>query len=361
MSTTPAPLGAPATSGSPGTPPGAPAGSPGAGRRSLAAASRGRAGVPSGGPRDPDLVLARVHLLLGSLSLARTELETLAGRGALDDEAIRDLAEARWRTGDVVGAGEAAAAWLETHPDDVLGLVIAAEAQSSLGRPGEARRLAGRALERASGSLDPLFAGMQRSAIWPVEPGQAVGPVGVLFDDLHPGPLPVEPLPPAARSALTGRPGAFARDGDGASAGSGPAEAVAGPSLWGDEPGHDHADPDALDATTLFHRARLALESGQPADAATGLILALRASPGLAPAVLDLLGGRSEPILALVRGDAQRIVGREVEAIRDHETAATSLADDGLDAGLHADVGAGPDAAGADRRSGVDPEGAAAA
>ena len=32
------------------------------------------------GPRDPDLVLARVHLLLGSLSLARTELETLAGR-----------------------------------------------------------------------------------------------------------------------------------------------------------------------------------------------------------------------------------------------------------------------------------------
>ncbi|MEA2606372.1 MAG: hypothetical protein QOI00_1129, partial [Chloroflexota bacterium] len=32
-------------------------------------------------PRDPDLVLARIHLLLGSLSLARTELETLAGRG----------------------------------------------------------------------------------------------------------------------------------------------------------------------------------------------------------------------------------------------------------------------------------------
>ena len=48
--------------------------------------------TPPAGPRDPDLVLARVHLLLGSLSLARTELETLAGRGALDDEAIRDLA-----------------------------------------------------------------------------------------------------------------------------------------------------------------------------------------------------------------------------------------------------------------------------
>ena len=116
-------------------------------------------------PRDPDLILARVHLLLGSLSLARTELETLAGRGTLDDRAIRDLAEARWRTGDVIGAGEAATAWLERNPDDVLGLVIAAEAQAALGRPGEARRLAGRAMERADGSLDPLFAGMQRSAI----------------------------------------------------------------------------------------------------------------------------------------------------------------------------------------------------
>ncbi len=121
----------------------------------------------SDAPRDPDLILARVHLLLGSLSLARTELETIAGRGELDDDAIRDLAEARWRTGDVAGAGEAAAAWLEHHPDDILGLVIAAEAQSALGRPSEARRLAGLAMEQADGSLDPVFAGMQRSSIWP--------------------------------------------------------------------------------------------------------------------------------------------------------------------------------------------------
>src|SRR5437868_1333336 len=111
-----------------------------------------RSAAPSERPtdrRDPDLVLARVHLLLGSLSLARAELETLAGRSDLDDDGIRDLAEARWRTGDIAGAGEAAAAWLESHPDDILGLVIAAEAQAALGRPAEARRLAGRALERA--------------------------------------------------------------------------------------------------------------------------------------------------------------------------------------------------------------------
>ncbi len=297
-------------------------------------------------PRDPDLVLARIHLLLGSLSLARTELETLAGRGALDDDAIRDLAETRWRTGDLVGAGEAAAAWLEIHPDDVLGLVISAEAQSSLGRPGEARRLAGRALERAHGSLDPLFAGMQRSAIWPVEPGGGIATMGLLFDDLHPGPLPVDPLPSAA--AFGRRLDRSRASDDEATDGAEAADPGArpeprGPSLWGDEdPGQEPLDPDALDAATLFHRACAALEAGQAADAATGLILALRASPGLAPAVLDVLGGRSESILALIRGDAQRIVGREVEAIRDHAAAAGGLPDpDGADPDV-ADRGRSP-------------------
>ena len=273
-------------------------------------------------PRDADLILARVHLLLGSLGLARAELETLAGRGALDDDAIRDLAEARWRTGDLSGAGEAASAWLETHPDDILGLVIAAEAQSALGRPGEARRLAGRAMERADGSLDPVFAGMQRATIWPVDPDTASGPVGVLFDDLHPGPLAVRPLPVAPRSSGIGRAGDLDPAGSESTV-----PAAAGPSLWGeDTAGLTADDEESLDPTVLFHRARIALETGQAGEAATGLILALRASPGLAPAILDLLSGRSESILALVRGDAQRVVGREVEAMRDHAVAAGALA-----------------------------------
>ena len=123
--------------------------------------------------RAADLVLARIHLRLGSLGLARAELEGLAGRNGLDDEGIRDLAEARWRTGDLPGAGEAAAAYLETHPDDVLCLVISAELQATLGRPAEARRLAGRALTKSNEPVDQIFAGMPRSPIWPIDPGRA--------------------------------------------------------------------------------------------------------------------------------------------------------------------------------------------
>ncbi|HET7702423.1 MAG TPA: hypothetical protein VFK35_03425 [Candidatus Limnocylindrales bacterium] len=275
--------------------------------------------VAPAGERDIDLVLAGTHLRLGSLSLARAELETIAGHGTLDDDGIRDLAEARWRTGDIAGAGEAAAAWLEGHPDDILGLVIAAEAQAALGRPGEARRLAGRAMERADGSLDPIFAGMQRSSIWPVDPGAGSGPVGVLFDDLHPGPL--APAAPAHAAAGDAEPTHDPFDP------GVPAAISGGPSLWGDDAAGAAAVEDALDPTTLFHRGRVALEAGQAPEAATGLLLALRASPGLAPAVLDLLAGRSEPILVLVRGDAQRIVGRELEAMRDHAAAAGGIAD----------------------------------
>jgi tetratricopeptide (TPR) repeat protein len=271
-------------------------------------------------PRQPDLVMARVHLRLGSLGLARAELETLAGRDLLDDDAIRDLAEARWRTGDLAGAGEAAAAYLETQPDDILALVIAAEAQADLGRPTEARRLAGQALDRASGSLDPLFAGMPRSQIWPIDPGAAAMPAGVLFDDLHPGPLPTAATGNGAVAGPAGEdePEVHAPLDPGV-----PAVIVGGRSLWGDD--EPMLAAASLDPTSLFHSGRVALEAGQIQEAATALILALRASPGFAPAILDLLAGRGEPLLVLVRGDAQRIVGREAEALRDHAAAASGL------------------------------------
>ncbi|HXI80380.1 MAG TPA: hypothetical protein VNM34_06125 [Verrucomicrobiae bacterium] len=274
--------------------------------------------------RHPDLVIARVHLRMGSLGIARAELETLAGRDLLDDEGVRDLAEARWRTGDVTGAGEAAASYLATNADDVLALTIAAEAQADLGRPAEARRLAGRALDGAAGSLDPVFAGMPRSQIWPVDPGVAATPAGVLFDDLHPGPLPTPPPDGSAAWRWSAEVDDAAMDE--LLETRLPPPVVGGQSLWGDDDLRVAAA--ALDPTTLFHAGRVALEGGRSEDAATALILALRSAPGLAPAVLDLLGGRAEPILVLVRGDAQRVVGREAEALRDHATAAGRLTAD---------------------------------
>jgi hypothetical protein len=56
--------------------------------------------------RPVPLRLAGLHLRMGSLALARAELESLAGRGMLDEAALLDLAEVRWRTGDPADAGE---------------------------------------------------------------------------------------------------------------------------------------------------------------------------------------------------------------------------------------------------------------
>jgi hypothetical protein len=267
--------------------------------------------------RAADLVLARLHLRLGSLGLARAELESMAGRNSLDDQGIRDLAEVRWRTGDLAGAGDAAAAYLEGEPEDVLALVIAAEMQSHLGRPGEARRLAGRALAASEGLLDTIFAGMPRSAIWPVDTGGPLEPAGTLFADL--GALPpdwsIEASDAEADPTL-------------AESGGEPGDALAvsdqvGPGLW--DADHVTVAPALPDPAELFARARAALEANRPGQAAAGLALAIRAAPSLAPAVLDLIAGRSEPVLALVRGDAHRIVGHEAEALRDYAAAVAAI------------------------------------
>jgi hypothetical protein len=271
--------------------------------------------------RAADLVLARLHLRLGSLGLARAELEALAGRNGLDLDGIRDLAEARWRTGDLSGAGDAAVAYLEERPDDVLTLLITAEVQAHLGRPGEARRIAARVLERSTVPVETLFAGMPRSSVWPVDPGIPVGPAGTLFDDV-----------PAAPSWLaSGLPGpvlergsddrADEAGGSTAAAGGEPAEPD-GPRLWDNDV---TAAPTLPDPASLLARAREALDGDRPGQAAAGLALALRAEPSFAPAILDLLAGREEPVLALVRGDAHRIVGHEGEALRDYVAAVAAI------------------------------------
>ena len=279
---------------------------------------------PAADERAADLVLARLHLRLGSLGLARAELEGLAGRNALDLDGIRDLAEARWRTGDLSGAGDAATAYLEERPDDALALLVTAEVQAHLGRPGEARRIAARALENHTGPIEALFAGMPRSSIWPVDPGVPIEPAGTLFDDVPAVPSWLASGLP--ESAIAGGTDERAGDSAGAAADQAAAERTPaepdGPRLWDNDA---TAAPMLPDPAELLVRAREALEADRPGQAAAGLALALRAEPSFAPAILDLLAGRQEPVLALVRGDAHRIVGHEGEALRDYVSAVAAI------------------------------------
>ena len=114
------------------------------------------------------LRVAALHLRMGQLPLARAQLEALAGRGDLDERGAAGpgggtLAD---RGPGRRGRGRRDAA-RRTGATTSLALLIAAESVAALGRPGEARRLARRALAVAGGPLDPVFAGMPRSTIWP--------------------------------------------------------------------------------------------------------------------------------------------------------------------------------------------------
>ena len=241
------------------------------------------------GQRPTGLRLARIHLRMGLLGLARAELEAYAGRGDLDDEALLDLAEVRWRTGDLTGAGEVANAYLGTGRTDPVALVIAAEAVVAAGRPGEARRLAGRALESVQGSLDQVFNGMPRSLIWPADTDEPAG------------------APPAETPAKRSR------------------RQDVTATLWSEPalPGSSVALPDADDA---FADGREALERDDLVEAALQMGIALRLASSLAPAILDAIGANESPELDLVRGDAYRLVGREAEAQRSYTAALRALA-----------------------------------
>ncbi|HEX7472121.1 MAG TPA: hypothetical protein VF323_03495 [Candidatus Limnocylindrales bacterium] len=282
------------------------------------------------GERTADQRMATLHLRTGSLSLARAELETMAGDGVLDDEALIDLAEVRWRTGDLPGAGEAADAYLEAGHETTMGLVIAAEAQAALGRPGEARRLADRAIGRADRSLDGIFAGLPRSSIWPREAGVEVV--------AQPEALGIAGSSAARRVAGVGSGTTAEASGSaGAGEGSGTADHSA-PGGSGPTDPADHASPaDAAsdrrpvpapgsgtlpDGSRALHAAEAALAADDPASAAIQLALALRVAPALAPAVLDLARDREGPAFDLIRGDAFRLVGREGEARRSFAAAA---------------------------------------
>jgi hypothetical protein len=117
--------------------------------------------------RTSEARLGRLHLRGGMLGLARASFEQLAGVETLDRAALADLAEARWRTGELEGAAEAAEAHIEARGDEPIARIIAAEQAASDGRILDARQLATQVQGQVGEGLERLFAGEPRSAVWP--------------------------------------------------------------------------------------------------------------------------------------------------------------------------------------------------
>jgi len=271
-------------------------------------------------PRSVDLMLARAHLRLGSLALARAELEILAGQGVLDVPGHIDLAEARWRTGDLSGAGEAAMIALAAGEEAPVALAIAAEAAAALGRPNEARRLATRAMDGAAGPIDNLFAGMPRSGVWPADAAEPPPTAGTLFHH-EPAPGPGRRVGDTDAEATALRAPLIEERSNGAV----PALTLG---LWDPEGADDATAPEQPDPAGELEAARAALVAGTVDDATLRFSLALRLAPALAPAVLEATDGVSAPAINVVRGDAYRLVGLETEARRAYAAAAWSGARD---------------------------------
>jgi tetratricopeptide (TPR) repeat protein len=256
--------------------------------------------------RSAELLLAHAHLRLGSLALARTELETLAGMGKLDSLGLVDLAEVRWRTGDLAGAGEAAAVALRGDEEHAVALLIAAEAAASLGRPSESRRLAARAMACATGSIDAIFAGMPRSAAWPPDADEPPPTAPTLFDRASDTPDRTEiSEAPAGRAAAV-------QTAPTAELALAPGPMTLG--LWADDPPEEPGARDLPEPALELEAGRTALVAGKFNEAVLHFGLALRLAPALAPAVLEATAGARAPNLLMVRGDAYRLAGHEDEA-----------------------------------------------
>jgi hypothetical protein len=259
--------------------------------------------------RSPDLVLAHAHLRLGSLALARTELETLAGLGKLGPAGLVDLAEVRWRTGDLAGAGEAAGVALQGDEEDPVALVIAAEAAAALGRPNEARKLASRAMAAATGSIDVIFAGMPRSGAWPPDADEPPPTAPTLFDRAPEPATRAQPGGAAPDHTATPTPTESGRTTVGA--------APVGPvtrGFWDEDIEEEPGSRDAPDPGLELEAGRAALVAGALDEAALRFGIALRLAPAMAPAILEATAGARVPSLIVVRGDAHRVAGHELEA-----------------------------------------------
>jgi hypothetical protein len=271
-----------------------------------------------------DRRLATLHLRLGGLALARAELEDLRRRAALDAPGLADLAEARWRSGDLEAAAAAALEHLEAGGSRPIARVIAAEAAAAAGRPVEARSHVEALGPVETEALEHLFAGMPRRALWPSAPSAPIGPAATMFD--------------ADGTGSSGRRSpATVRDRTTTQAAEPPGASVEHPRMvgfWGED-GPSLAERSGAGAprrparpAAELARARAELVADDPGEKDRGLArlaLVLRQDPALAADVLAVLGPLRDARAQLVRGDACRLLGRHLEAEAAFAVAAREL------------------------------------
>ena len=312
--------------------------------------------------------LARIHLKTGAFVMARAELEALVARDKLDTPAHLDLAEVRWRTGDLHGAGEAASAYMAAGGDHALGYVIAAEACAMANRHGEARRYAEQALQRHLSELDPIFAGIPRKATWNTGAWGTAPALEVPIAMLAAPVVPLETAASAEPNVTAPEPEVAAREASIAAreasvaareatvtaredaavpevAAEGAPEVAAeiapevAPEAVAPEP--QPVEPEATAAPTPaaspqptangaeagaeVESGRTFLAAGDPLMAALHFSVAVRLAPDSATAVLDAIGDRQDLALQLVRGDALRLLGQEGDAGKAYLSVASAL------------------------------------
>jgi hypothetical protein len=288
--------------------------------------------------------LVGLHLLLGSLALARAELEELWRNAALGVPGLADLAEARWRMGDLESAAVAATAHLEAGGTRPIAMIVAAEAAAAAGRPAEARtHVAGLGDLDASG-LGTFFAGMPQRAFWPSAPAVTAEPLVAFEGTPRPparagraagrarptGPAPATPDEPVdlAPSEATGREAAPGLWGDGGASPSQTRRSPARANAADTRPEVQPAAEPGSDATALLGFGRDDLAAGGAVRVEAGLArlaLTLRLDPNLAATLVGVLAKRTEPAALVTLGDALRILGRALEAEAAYAAAAASL------------------------------------
>jgi len=176
-------------------------------------------------------------------------------------------------------------------------------------RRGDEQALAQEFSKAHRGPADPPTEAYQQSGTAPSPSGQAGSPLGAPPTDRRSVPGPREVLEATAAGAW----GASGR----------PSPAHVGATGRPSHP-HERRVKGQMDPAAELAMARDEL-SAKPERAILRLSLVLRHDPTFAPAVLDILHLRREPSAALVRGDAQRLLGRHMEAEAAFDAAAESL------------------------------------